>query len=476
MSERFTEHDRKILSIWKNNCKAQWDNIATAGGYPHRKAAQKAVRRVTKKLGLPPRTTGGPAPEPQELPPPTTGGSASRPQRGLHTTRSNKGGPKSDASAGRVKTPKKGEPRKGRESGQGLNREGEGARIGEGTGEGTGEDTGEEGTGEEGTGEGVDQRVGQGSDRFVKGRPYNERIDRDYRPRVGELLGDSESSDGGDDDSEDEMEILNPLTHAIPIPNPLVSAAITKLTPLFVNQSLPITPRLPPSFDPSLTNTLCPPGPSTTFPLPLSVTVTCVKAPNTESTTDPTNPIKLTNAAVRASIVIPSTPSPPEQNLNAKTAVTVKRHDPSAPYPNPSIVTPPFVPRATFRQGAVIRNGLPLARIPSSDENVSAATAAYCTSTPIGNTLSRFGTEGPAASGKCEEIYGPFAFRRIHVCATISTQATPEFASTCTALRGPSPPAPPVDDVVSVCLALCPIRVTRVPSRKKSISSQKKAG
>ncbi|KAI7134513.1 hypothetical protein KC352_g30714, partial [Hortaea werneckii] len=144
--------------------------------------------------------------------------------------------------------------------------------------------------------------------------------------------------------------------------------------------------------------------------------------------------------------------------------------------PNPSIVTPPFVPRATFRQGAVIRNGLPLARIPSSDENVSAATAAYCTSTPIGNTLSRFGTEGPAASGKCEEIYGPFAFRRIHVCATISTQATPEFASTCTALRGPSPPAPPVDDVVSVCLALCPIRVTRVPSRKKSISSQKKAG
>lgn len=100
-----------------------------------------------------------------------------------------------------------GEPRKGRESGQGLNREGEGARIGEGTGEGTGEDTGEEGTGEEGTGEGVDQRVGQGSDRFVKGRPYNERIDRDYRPRVGELLGDSESSDGGDDDSEDEMEM-----------------------------------------------------------------------------------------------------------------------------------------------------------------------------------------------------------------------------------------------------------------------------
>ncbi|KAI7164455.1 hypothetical protein KC319_g23451, partial [Hortaea werneckii] len=147
------------------------------------------------------------------------------------------------------------------------------------------------------------------------------------------------------------------------------------------------------------------------------------------------------------------------------------------PYPNPSIVTPPFVPRATFRHGAVIRNGLPLARMPNSDENVSAATAAYCTSTPIGNTLSRSaGTQGPGPPGKCEDMNGPFAFRRIHVCATISRQATPEFARTCTALRAPSPPAPPVEEVVSVCLALCPIRVTAVPSRKKSMSSQKKAG
>ncbi|KAI6867896.1 hypothetical protein KC323_g3314 [Hortaea werneckii] len=213
MSERFTEHDRKILSIWKDNCKAQWDNIATAGGYPHRKAAQKAVRRVTKKLGLPP----------------TPSGSATLARRQLQGPRPKEGG-RSNASAGRAETVKKGkivrssrngtdsatmrntranptgEPRKGRESGQGLNREGAGARIGEGTGEDTGE---------EGTGEGVDQRVGQGSDRFVKGRPYNERIDRDYRPRVGELVGDSESSDGGDDDndddddddSEDEMEM-----------------------------------------------------------------------------------------------------------------------------------------------------------------------------------------------------------------------------------------------------------------------------
>ncbi|KAI6824193.1 hypothetical protein KC342_g11682, partial [Hortaea werneckii] len=144
--------------------------------------------------------------------------------------------------------------------------------------------------------------------------------------------------------------------------------------------------------------------PSTTFPLPLSVTVTCVKAPNTESTTDPTKPIKLTNAAVRASIVIPppTFPSPPggEQNLNAKTAVTVNNHAPNAPYINPSIVTPPFVPRGTFRQGAVIRNGVVADKIPSSDENVSAATAAYCTSTPMGRTLSKFGNEGPGASGE----------------------------------------------------------------------------
>ncbi|KAI7555016.1 hypothetical protein KC331_g136 [Hortaea werneckii] len=222
-------------------------------------------------------------------------------------------------------------------------------------------------------------------------------------------------------------------------------------------------------------------SPSTTFPLPLSVTVTCVKAPNTESTTDPTNPIKLTNAAVRASIVIPpppTTPSPPaeEQNLNAKTAVTVNNHAPNAPYINPSIVTPPFVPRGTFRQGAVIRNGVVLDKIPSSDENVSAATAAYCTKTPMGRTLSRFGNEGPGASGRCEEINAELAFRRIQVCARIRRQATPEFARTCTALRGPSPPAPPVEDVVRVCLAWWPIRVTRVPRRKNKMRSQKKAG
>ncbi|RMZ01244.1 hypothetical protein D0860_07685 [Hortaea werneckii] len=302
MSEQFTERDCHILSIMLKG-KGDWDYITTAGGFSNRKSAQKAARQVTAKLPLPPPTTGGLATQPQELPPPTTGGSFSQSRRELHTTGSKKGGPKSDASAGRVKTPKKG------------------------------------------------------------------KTVRDSRP-------------------------------------------------------------------------------STTFPLPLSVTVTCVKAPNIESTTDPTNPIKLTNAAVLASIVIPiPSPSSPEQNLSAKTAVTVKRHDPSAPYPNPSTVTPPFVPRATFRQGAVIRNGLVRDRMPSSDENVSAATAAYCTSTPIGNTLSRFGNEGPGAMGRCEDMNGPFAFRRTHVCTAISRQATPEFARTCTALRGPSPPAPPVDDV-----------------------------
>ncbi|KAI7158069.1 hypothetical protein KC324_g13804, partial [Hortaea werneckii] len=91
-----------------------------------------------------------------------------------------------------------------------------------------------------------------------------------------------------------------------------------------------------------------------------------------------------------------------EQNVNAKTAVTVNNHAPNAPYINPSIVTPPFVPRGTFRQGAVIRNGVVADKIPSSDENVSAATAAYCTNTPIGKTLSKFGNEGPGERGMRE--------------------------------------------------------------------------
>lgn len=87
--------------------------------------------------------------------------------------------------------------RKGKEEGQGLNREG----AGEGTGEGTGEGVGQ------GVGEGVGQGLPQGSNRFVVGRPYNPTHDPDFRPsRRERLKGDESSSDDDDDDDDDEME------------------------------------------------------------------------------------------------------------------------------------------------------------------------------------------------------------------------------------------------------------------------------
>lgn len=50
---------------------------------------------------------------------------------------------------------------------------------------------------------------------------------------------------------------------------------------------------------------------------------------------------------------------------------------PKTPARSPVAVTPPFVPGGTTRRvGDVIRRGLDLDRIPSSEENVSAATAA----------------------------------------------------------------------------------------------------
>lgn len=79
------------------------------------------------------------------------------------------------------------------------------AREGAGKGrvEGIGEDVAQ------GAGEEVGQRVGQGSDRFVQGRPFNEKIDRDFRPDRREFLGDGETSEEEkeeDDDDDDESE------------------------------------------------------------------------------------------------------------------------------------------------------------------------------------------------------------------------------------------------------------------------------
>lgn len=49
---------------------------------------------------------------------------------------------------------------------------------------------------------------------------------------------------------------------------------------------------------------------------------------------------------------------------------------PAIPLVRPASVTPPFVPGGTTRQGAVISLGWDLERMPSSDERVSAVTAA----------------------------------------------------------------------------------------------------
>jgi hypothetical protein len=52
-------------------------------------------------------------------------------------------------------------------------------------------------------------------------------------------------------------------------------------------------------------------------------------------------------------------------------------NDPRRPAPKPAAVTPPFVPGGTSRRVRdVIRRGFDLDRIPSSEEKVSAATAA----------------------------------------------------------------------------------------------------
>lgn len=58
------------------------------------------------------------------------------------------------------------------------------------------------------------------------------------------------------------------------------------------------------------------------------------------------------------------------------TATTLVIHDPQNPATVPYNVTPPLVPGGTVRAKSVIRRGGPLANMPSSEEKVSADTAA----------------------------------------------------------------------------------------------------
>ncbi|RMZ19089.1 hypothetical protein D0859_16922 [Hortaea werneckii] len=190
MLEQLTERDCKIISILLKG-KGDWDYVTTAGGFANRKSAQKAARRVTAKLPLPNPPTGSPT---TQLPTPQA---TRKPQ----TTRPKTGGLRSNASAGRPSTSKKdmANPSDGQtnveEEGQGLDREG----VGEGEAQSM----------VEGVGQGMDQ----GFDRFVVGRPYNEKVDRDFRQSHRDALRADHSSEDeeeeehdNDDDDDDEME------------------------------------------------------------------------------------------------------------------------------------------------------------------------------------------------------------------------------------------------------------------------------
>ena len=67
----------------------------------------------------------------------------------------------------------------------------------------------------------------------------------------------------------------------------------------------------------------------------------------------------------------------PGQNGSRRTDVAAIMNDPNKPAAKPKSVTPPFVPGGTSRSVSdVMSLGRPLDRMPSSEENVSAATAA----------------------------------------------------------------------------------------------------
>ena len=119
----------------------------------------------------------------------TKGKNVPIPRKGTNSTIAQNGG-----SGTRSKTT--GRRKKGKEGKRGLAREG----AGKGRVEGIGEDVAQ------GAGEGAGQRVGQGSDRFVQGRPFNEKIDRDFRPDRREFLGDGETSEEEDDEDEESEE------------------------------------------------------------------------------------------------------------------------------------------------------------------------------------------------------------------------------------------------------------------------------
>lgn len=135
-------------------------------------------------------------------------------------------------------------------------------------------------------------------------------------------------------------------------------------------------------------HTLFPPSPSTTFPVRLSTTVACRSPPNILSSTLPNAPHAVT-ARTQMIFSLPPQARPPSRPVvvnpdnepngqnGSISDVRAIVSAPSTPAPSPTRVTPPLVPRGTFRNvGDMIRRGSLLERMPSSLEYVSAATAA----------------------------------------------------------------------------------------------------
>lgn len=117
-------------------------------------------------------------------------------------------------------------------------------------------------------------------------------------------------------------------------------------------------------------NTFIPPVPSTTFPDRLSTTLACSTPPSTLSSTLPSPPQTVMPATHPAR-------ARPAQNGSRTADVAATANAPPNPAASPVGVTPPFVPRGTTRRLAEVssRGGVG-DRMPSSEERVSAATAA----------------------------------------------------------------------------------------------------
>jgi len=158
------------------------------------------------------------------------------------------------------------------------------------------------------------------------------------------------------------------------LPSPLSRLAL--ISARFVQCML-----LGPAFE---TRTLFPPSPSTMRPLLVSTTLCCSQPPRKLSRTLPRAPhIAIANVnlclLIRFQPFGSRTPDADfgwQNGIKAIDAVTIIR-DPKKPAMRPYTVTPPFVPGGTFRRlREVMSRGRDFDRIPSSELNVSAATAA----------------------------------------------------------------------------------------------------